>query len=59
MSSHNTVGLLAAVNVEVVKNFHVGLSYKPSLYRVSAPKGHVNNHLLSLELTYKLKLRGK
>ncbi|WP_060873493.1 hypothetical protein [Myroides odoratus] len=59
VSSHNTVGLLAAVNFEVAKNFHVGLSYKPSLYRVSAPKGHVNNHLLSLELIYKLKLRGK
>lgn len=59
INSHNTVGLVAAANVEVLKNFHIGLSYKPSLYRVSAPKGHVNNHLLSLELTYKLRLRSK
>ncbi|WP_353116818.1 hypothetical protein [Myroides odoratus] len=56
---HTTVGLVGSVNFEVIKNFHVGVSYKPSLYRVSVPKKKVSNHLLSLELTYKLKLRGK
>lgn len=58
-SSHSTVGLVAAVHFEVARNFHVGFSYKPSLYRISSPKKSINNHLLSVELTYKLRLRNK
>ncbi|MGS4344609.1 hypothetical protein ACKUSY_03210 [Myroides odoratus] len=54
-----TVGLVGNINFEVIKNFHVGVSYKPSIYRVSVPKMKVNNHLLNIELTYKLNLRRK
>ena len=56
---HTTVGLVGSVNFEVIKNFHVGVSYKPSLFRVSAPKKKISDHLLSVELTYKLNLRRK
>lgn len=58
-NSHNTIGVMLAAHVEIGRNFYVGLSYKPSLYRVSAPKEWVSNHIVNLELTYKLKLRGK
>ena len=58
-NNHYTVGVMVAAHLEVAKNFYIGFSYKPSLYRVSTPKEWVSNHVFNLELTYKLKLLGK
>lgn len=58
-SKQKVVGLVLSANLEVIKNLHVGLSYKSSLYEVGASKGWINNHAVSLEVMYKLRLRRK
>lgn len=58
-SKQKVVGLVLSTNLELIKNLHLGFSYKPALYEVGASKGWINNHVVSLEIMYKLRLRRK
>ncbi|MDR0229951.1 MAG: hypothetical protein LBI72_12950 [Flavobacteriaceae bacterium] len=57
--TQNTIDLVLAAQMQVVKNIHIGLTYKPSVYRLSSPSDFAYNHVISAEITAKLRLKKK
>lgn len=57
--TQNTIDLVLSAQMQVVKNINIGLTYRPSVYRLSSPSDFAYNHVISAEITAKLRLKKK
>lgn len=56
-SAHNAIGLVVPVHFTVFNNFNVGAIYRPTFYTFGHSTKFQYEHLLSLEFSYKFKIR--
>ncbi len=56
-SAHNAIGLVVPVHFTVFDNFNIGAIYRPTFYTFGHSTKFQYEHLLSLEFSYKVRIR--
>lgn len=57
--SQTTIGAVLSTNYKISNTFSIGMSYLSSVYRFTEPAVFASNHVVSIELIRKIRLRKK
>ena len=57
--AQTTGGIALSSHYKISNTFSIGLNYQSSVYRLSSPKAFSSNHVVSLELTQRIRLSKK
>ena len=55
--NHNAFGLIFPSHYQIGEYFHIGLVYRPTFFRPNIPEKFLYEHLISIELAWKIRLK--